>query len=139
MNTLSLEEMLPLVMDVEEPCSEEFGSILVPESTGDMEWRLDVETPTPEPELEINGRVSVMEPSLDEGEGLPVEPALCTSTGEELVGLSPPSEGGGKGERSGEGTFSSSRGLTEVPSARSMTGIGSWEWMFSSLMLDSPF
>ena len=122
-NTLSLEEMLPLLMDVEEPCSEELGTVPVPESTGDMEWRLDVETPIPE--LEINGRVSLTEPSLEEGEGLPVEPAPCRSTGEELVGLSPLSEVGGRGERSGEGTFSSSRGLTEVPSARSMTGIGS--------------
>ena len=38
----------------------------------------------------------------------------------------------------GEGTPSSScRGLTMVPSDRSTTGNGSWEWTFSSLMLDS--
>ena len=32
---------------------------------------------------------------------------------------------------------SSCSGLTKVPSARSTTGNGSWEWTLSSLMLDS--
>ena len=121
--TLSLDEMVPLLTeDVEPWCDKDSWIVPVPESTGDMEWRLGVDE-TPIPELEMIGGLSLTDDSLNTEEGLPPEVALCTST-EELVGLSPLSDGG---ERSGEGTLSSSSGLTVVPSARSMMGIGSWE------------
>lgn len=101
------------------------AQLSVPESTSDVEWRLGVEDDSPIPELETIGVLDSAGSSVDTGV---CKPALLVGGGvfwdstEELLGLSADA-----GSMSGDGTLSSCRGLTTVPSDRSITGTGSWE------------